>query len=86
MIQYRTWRISVSQSRDSNQNYAFTDRTRFLDSLGESQGSLASTSFLLVPPERMKRDKMLVVSLPQSSVAITERLIPILIIQDSWMR
>lgn len=29
----------------------------------ESQGSLASTSFLLVPPERMKRDKMLVVSL-----------------------
>lgn len=36
MIQYRTRRISVSQSRDSNPNYAFTDRTRFLDSLGES--------------------------------------------------
>lgn len=32
----------------------------------ESQGSLASTSFLLVPPERMKRDKMLVVSLPRT--------------------
>lgn len=37
--QYRTWRISVSQSRDGNQNYAFTDRTYFLDSLGESRES-----------------------------------------------
>lgn len=36
MIQYQTRRISVSQSRDSNLNYAFTDRTRFFDSLGES--------------------------------------------------
>ncbi|KAK7373342.1 hypothetical protein VNO80_06746 [Phaseolus coccineus] len=39
MIQYRTWRISVSQSRDSNPNYAFTYRTIFLDSLGESRES-----------------------------------------------
>ncbi|PHT55067.1 hypothetical protein CQW23_03553 [Capsicum baccatum] len=32
-------RISVSQSRDSNPNYAFPDHTRFLDSLGESRES-----------------------------------------------
>lgn len=50
MIQYRTRRISVSQSRDSNQNYAFTDRTRFLDSLGESGESraLAGKYFLSI--------------------------------------
>lgn len=70
MIQYRTWRISVSQSRDSYPNYIMHLLTA-LDFLirwerVESQGSLASTSFLLVPPERMKRDKMLVVSLPRT--------------------